>query len=327
MKIAAAVALAVAGVFLVGTIAGCGAGTSDQAFHATLKALRTQPAAAPAATTPQAVRSCDLTASLRPPAHLPAPGHMPSGSFMDTIYRHGRLIAGVNQNFLLFGYFNPVDGAIEGFEIDIMRQVARAIFGDPRRLVLKALTVPQRIPYVQQGSVDLVADAVTITCDRRQQVDFSTVYYDAKQRVLVRSGSGVRSLDDLGGKRVCASEGSVPLHLIARYRSHPVPYAAPTAIDCIVALQEGKIDAISTDDAILLSFKAQDPYTKIVGPSLADAPYGIAIRKTHPEFVRFVNGVLARMRADGTWARIYRTWLGRFRFGPPPAPPRARYAR
>jgi polar amino acid transport system substrate-binding protein len=243
---------------------------------------------------------------------------------MATLYRHGRLIAGVNQNFLLFGYLNPFDGRLEGFEIDIAREVAKAIFGRPDAIEFKALTVPERIPFVQQGSVDLVADAVTITCDRRQQVDFSTVYYEAGQRVLVPSGSRAHSLDDLARKRVCATADSVPLELIAHYRSHPVPYPAESATDCLVALQEGEVDAISTDDSILLGFRAQDPNTKIVGPRLADAPYGIAISKAHPEFVRFVNGVLARMRADGTWARIYRRWLGRV--GPTPSPPPARYA-
>jgi polar amino acid transport system substrate-binding protein len=91
--------------------------------------------------------------------------------------------------------------------------------------------------------------------------------------------------------------------------------------DCLVALQQGAADAISTDDAILLGFKAQDPYTKIIGPRFSDEPYGIAISKSHPEFVRFVNGVLERMRADGTWRGIYARWLGRYYRTPaPPAP-------
>jgi polar amino acid transport system substrate-binding protein len=91
----------------------------------------------------------------------------------------------------------------------------------------------------------------------------------------------------------------------------------------MVALQQGRTDAISTDDAILFGFQAQDPNTRVVGPRFSREPYGLGINKQHPDFVRFVNGVLARMRADGTWAAIYRKWLGKF--GRVPEPPVARY--
>jgi polar amino acid transport system substrate-binding protein len=248
---------------------------------------------------------------------------MPAGSFMAKIKRRGYLIAGVNDSFLQFGYLNPFTGRIEGFEIDLVRELARSIFGNPDAVQLKALTVPQRIPFVQRGDVDIVVDAVTITCERRQQVAFSTVYYDAHQRVLVPSTSTARGLQDLGGKRVCASAQSAPIDVIEHQRSHPIAVGAPQAIDCLVYLQEGRVDAVSTDDSILLGLKAQDPYTKLVGPSVAAVPYGMAISQAHPDFVRFVNGVLARMRTDGTWQAIYSRWLSRF--GPTPVPPAAHY--
>jgi polar amino acid transport system substrate-binding protein len=256
---------------------------------------------------------------------MPAPGAMPAGSFMAKIKRRGYLLAGVNTGLLDFGYLNPSTGRIEGFEIDLARELARAIFGDPNRLQLKALTVSQRNPAVRHGSVDIVVDAETITCGRRHEVDFSTVYYDAKQRVLVPISSKAQGLQDLGGKRVCASARSTPIPVIQRQRSHPIAVGEPQAIDCLVALQQGRVDAISTDDSILLGFTAQDPYTKIVGPRLADVPYGMAISKAHPEFVRFVNGALARMRADGTWRRIYARWLGKVTHSKTPAPPTAQY--
>jgi polar amino acid transport system substrate-binding protein len=256
---------------------------------------------------------------------MPVAGQMPASSFMATLQHRGKLVAGVNQNYKLFGYLDPLTGKIDGFEIDILRQIAQAIFGTPNALQFKAMSVPERIPSVQNGSVDIVVDAVTITCARRQQVDFSTVYYDARQRLLVPSDSNARSLSDLGGKKVCATAGSVPYDLITHNPAHPIAYGVPQGSDCLVALQEGKVDAISTDDSILLGFKIQDPFVKIVGPTLADAPYGIAISQAHPEFVRFVDGVLARMRADGTWHRLYEKWLGHYVSGPAPAPPTARY--
>lgn len=309
---------------LVVAMDGCGS-TTDRAQRAALAALSTP---RPATTTPRpttSVRCAHPTASLRPPAALPRAGAMPSGSFMARIRRRGYLIAGVDQNTLLFAYFNPLDHRLEGFEIDLLRRLAQAIFGDPSRIQFKAVTTAERLPAVQDGSVDVVADATTITCQRLQQVDFSSVYFDASQRVLVPSGSSAGGLRDLAHRRVCATSGSTSAETIAARAPAALPYLVAQRTDCLVALQQGLADAVSTDDAILLGFKAQDPYTKIVGPRLADEPYGMVISQAHPEFVRFVNGVLAAMRADGSWRATYARWLGRYSSGPTPAPPRAEY--
>ena len=305
------------------TLAGCGART-DQALHLTLDALSTPVPAVPASARSPSENCQDMKASLRPPAALPAPNHMPPGSFMARIHKQGYLIAGVNAGLYQFGYLNPGTGRIEGFEIDLVRELAHAIFGNYNAYRLVALTVPQRIPFVQNGRVDIVVDAVTITCARRRQVDFSTVYYDAKQTVLVPSNSKADGIRALAGKPVCATAQSAPMQMMEDRPDPPQAVGLPQAIDCLVALQEGKVDAISTDSSILLGLRAQDPETKFVGGSLADVPYGMAISKGHPDFVRFVNGVLAKLRATGTWRRLYAKWLGRF--GPTPAPPAPVYA-
>src|SRR5262249_24981038 len=153
---------------------------------------------------------------------------------------------------------------------------------------------------VQDGTVDVVADAYTITCYRKTQVAFSSVYLEAGQRVLVPADSPARSLADLRGKRVCATQTSTS---IAKLKQYPgvIPYPVSQRTDCLVALQRGEVDGITSDDAILLGFQAQDPYTKLIGPDIEREPYGMAISQSHPDLVRFVNGVLARMRADGTW--------------------------
>jgi polar amino acid transport system substrate-binding protein len=131
-------------------------------------------------------------------------------------------------------------------------------------------------------------------------------------------------LSDLAGKPVCASNGSVPLEYIGQH-SHAIPVGLPSATDCLVDLQEGNVAAISTDNAILLGFKAQDPGTRIVGQSLAEAPYGMAINKAHPGFVRFVNAVLDQLRVDGQWKAIYQRDLGTVS-PTTPAPPTPDYA-
>jgi polar amino acid transport system substrate-binding protein len=271
--------------------------------------------------------------STPPPAAMPAPGQMPAGTFMATIQARGRLVVGTSPDQLLFGYVNPVNDRVEGLDADLLREVAIAIFGgnpaDPAtadpHIQFVTMTVAQRIPEVSGGQVDLVADTMTITCARRRQVDFSSEYYDAGQRVLVAVDSPAQSIAQLGGKRVCSAAGSTSIDNLRAVPSHPTPYPVPDQSDCLVLLQQGRIDAISTDDTVLAGLAAQDPYTKIVGPRFTDEPYGMAISLAHPELTGFVNGVLAQLRASGQLAAMYATWLGAaFAHALPPVPP-ARY--
>ena len=240
---------------------------------------------------------------------------------MAAIAQRRHLVVGVDQNTLLLAYLNPQNGQLEGFEIDVLRQVAQAILGDPTAIDFRAITTAQRAPAVQSGQVDIVADAFTITCARAKLVAFTSPYFDAHQGVLVPSRSHARSIGDLRGRRVCATTGSTSIENVARHPGLiPVPVAQRT--DCLVELQEGAVDAIASDDAILRGFHVQDPYTRLVVDGRSPAPYGMAISQAHPDFVRFVNGVIARLRTDGTWRALYEKWFGR----PAPAPPAARYA-
>jgi len=293
---------ALAAVGLVALMCGCGT-TSGDALDSSLSALRTPAVAAPPSSPSSSAISCaHPTWSLRPSGTT-------AGGFVDAIRRRGRLIAGVDQNTLLLGYANPLHGQrIEGFEIDLLRQISRALFGRPDRIEFRALTTAERPVAVADGTVDIVADAFTITCTRLEQVAFSSVYLSADQRVLVPTRSPAHSLGDLRGKRVCATKGSTTIAALDRYPG-VIPHPVAQRTDCLVALQRGEADAITSDDAILLGFQAQDPYTKVIGGPIEPEPYGMAISKRHPEFVRFVNRVLAGMRADGTWRRLYHRWL------------------
>jgi polar amino acid transport system substrate-binding protein len=258
----------------------------------------------------------------RPPAVMPPAGHMPAGSTMATIQRRGRLIVGVDQNTYKFGYRDPATGQIVGFDIDIAHAVAKAIFGDPNKIQFVAITAEQRIPDVQHNTVDLVADTMTVNCDRLKQVAFSSIYYNAGQSVLVRRDSTATGITSLGGKRVCAAAGSTSIANIAAQPSKPIAVSVTDWTDCLVMLQQGQVDAISTDDTILRGLAAQDPDTKLVGQNFTQEPYGLAMNRNAQDFVAFVNGVLQQLRTDGGWAAIYAKWLGT----PVPAPPAAEYA-
>jgi polar amino acid transport system substrate-binding protein len=276
-------------------------------------------ARAPRTVSTPAASTCDPKASSLSPS---GPPQVTSGSFMATIRHRGYLIAGVDQSTYHFGFLNPRTGQIEGFDIDMIRAVATAIFGDasPAHLHFKAISDEQRIPDITSGTVDIVAHTMTITCQRLKQIDFSSVYFDAHQRVLVLQNSKATSLASLHGQKVCATSGSDSVARIAAVKAIPVQVTYWT--DCLVLLQQGEVAAISTDDSILDGLAAQDPWTKLIGSPLTDEPYGLAISKQHPDFVRFVNAVLQQLRTNGQWAASYRHWIGT-----PVAPiPQAQYA-
>ncbi|HEY0001837.1 MAG TPA: glutamate ABC transporter substrate-binding protein [Actinoplanes sp.] len=267
--------------------------------------------------------SCNPRASRRPVGALPAAGRMPAGSYMAEIQKRGRLILGTSQDTLLFSSRNPLTGAVEGFDVDMGRQLAAAIFGDPNKIQIKVIGYDARVSSARDGSVDVVADTMTANCARWTDVDFSSIYYEAGQKVLVSSGSTAKSIDDLGGKKVCSAAGSTSFDNIGKRPSKPVAVAMPAFGDCLVAFQQNQVDAISTDDTILAGMAAQDPYARVVGRRFTEEPYGMAISQQHPEFTRFVNQVLERNRANGTWTATYNRWLGAF--GPAPKPPVAQY--
>ena len=273
--------------------------------------------------------TCNPLASLRPPAGPPA---VTGGSWAARIQARGYLIAGVDQSTYHFGYLNPLDRQIEGFDIDMILAVARAIFGPSltdsqvrAKIHFVAISDNDRIPDVQNGTVDIVAHTMTINCQRLTQVDFSTVYFEAHARVLVlkpAEGSAPPTLAKLGSEhdKVCATQGSDSVAVIQSY--HGIPVQEPYWTDCLVLLQEGQVAGVTTDDSILDGLAAQDPFTVVTGPNLTDEPYGLAISQSHPDFVRFVNAVLQQERTDGQWAASYARWVGT-----PVAPiPHAEYA-
>jgi polar amino acid transport system substrate-binding protein len=311
------------------------AGCSGSGVYTTTPIPKGPPAtnisgAAPAAA---AVSCGNPLASFAPTGPNPPPGAMPSGTYMKTIQDRGRLIAGVSADTLLLGSRNPLNGQIEGFDIDMLKAVSKAIFGDPNKIEYRVITTAQRIPALQDGSVDIVARAMTINCARWQQIDFSTEYYRAGQKVLVAKGATVngvpvRSMADLKGKRVCAPNGSTSMDKLRTPTfSGLIPVGSDTHTGCLVLFQQGKVDAITGDDTVLAGLAAQDPYASVVkAPAFTAEPYGLGVSKKNPVFVKFVNNVLAQMRSNGQWTTSYDTWL-KAALGPAPAPPVAVYGR
>ena len=217
---------------------------------------------------------------------------------------------GVSSDTRLLGARNLSSNQFEGFDVLVAHRVAQAIFGDPNKIQYRAISVAQRIPFLKaggdNGGVDMVARAMTMTCDRWNDISFAGPYFQSYLKFIVPSTSKVTSAAGLKGKRVCATSGSTTLAKVGDKTVGAVPVGVPLTTDCMVLWQQGQVDAIAADDAILAGLAAQDPSAKIVGDqNLEKEPYGLGISKDHPEFVQYVNAVLDQMRGDGSWQRAY----------------------
>ena len=261
---------------------------------------------------------CDRTASLRP-----FTDRAEADEAVENIRNRGRLIVGLDIGSNLFSFRDPITGEITGFDVDIAGEVARDIFGTPSQVEYRILSSADRIEALENNEVDIVVKTMSITCERKELVAFSTEYLSANQRILAPRDSPIRQAADLSGKRVCAVKGTTSRTRVQQIQPPVNLVDVVTWADCLVALQQRQVDAVSTDDSILAGLVSQDPYLHIVGPSMNSEPYGIGINKQNEGLVRFVNGTLERIRRDGTWNTLYRRWLTVL--GPTPAPPVARY--
>jgi polar amino acid transport system substrate-binding protein len=284
------------------------------------------PSAAPAPTGP----ACDSATALQsyaPDGPLPTEGQMPAGSTMAKIQQRGRLIAGVSADTYLLGSRNPFNGQIEGFDIDLVKAMAKAIFGNENAYELRVITAAQRIPSLQEGTIDLVARNMTINCERWRQIAFSSEYYRSGQKILVRRGSKVTTIEGLAGQRVCAPNATSSMDNLKKRSPKAIAVGADNHTGCLVLFQAGDVDAITGDDTVLAGLAAQDPYAVVPEQqAFTDEPYGLGMNARQVDLVRFVNARLAQMRENGEWTAIYNRWL-RSALGPAPDPPRAEYGR
>ena len=312
LVVAAGVTMAVT---LAVVAAGCG-GDASLPSEVTSGVVATDaPATAAPAECTTAEQARPATPSYAPLEEMPAPGDMPDGSTMAEIAARGVLRVGVSADTLLFGARNPFTGDIEGFDIDVLREVATAIFGDDGEdhLDYHVITYAARLPSLEAEEVDVVAHTMTINCNRWLRIGFSSVYYQAGQKVLVKKGSGYRSIEDLdaAGAIVCAPEGSTNIEELRDTSKYPdVEVLGKEDItDCLVAMQQGLADATTGDDTVLAGFAAQDPNTEVVGEQFTQEPYGLGMNRDDVDLVRFVNGVLQQLRDSGRLQEIYDTWL------------------
>ncbi|HST82823.1 MAG TPA: glutamate ABC transporter substrate-binding protein [Kineosporiaceae bacterium] len=249
------------------------------------------------------------------------PSSMTNSATLKQIRKNGYLTLGTSGDVLLWGATNPKSGELEGFDVDVAAEVAKAVGVDPAKTVYKVVNYGQRLSSLKEGSVDLVAHTMTINCARWQgantpsapnPINFSAEYYRAGQRVLVRSDSKAKEIEDLKGKKVCVPAASTNVdNMKALGFAEKDLIQLDVVGECLVMFQEGEADAITGDDTVLAGFAAQDTYAKVIGRKFSQEPYGLGINAEDVQFTRFVNAVLEKLRANGRLAQIYRQTMGK----------------
>jgi len=208
-----------------------------------------------------------------------------------------------------FGFKNPQSGEIEGFDVDMGKLIAEELGVEPK--FVEAIS-DNRIPFLQQGEVDLILSTMTINQERDMEIEFSEPYYIARGRILVPGDSDIKGIEDLAGKRVCTALGSTYEETLREEAPDADLKLVDTYSECLELLQNGAIDAISTDDVILTGMIIQDDTLKMVGDELTTEPYGAGIKEGDKEFQTFVSDTLEAAQADGRWDDTYQKWVGQY---------------
>ncbi len=240
-------------------------------------------------------------------AQSPAPAApAESKSVIPDIKARGKLIVGCKYDVRLFGLNNPLTKRVEGFDADLGRELAKALLGSADKVELVETVSANRIPFLQENKVDMVISTMTITEDRKKQIEMSEPYYIAGQSLLVPKGSAIKSVKDLDGKTVTTVQGSTSEKNIQAAAPNAKFNLLKSYSECFTALQNGQADAMTTDDIILLGFKAtQGDKFELVGGQFTQEPYGVGVKKGNTDLIKFVNDELAKMKKDGRWKAIY----------------------
>jgi glutamate transport system substrate-binding protein len=234
----------------------------------------------------------------------------PEDTTMGKIQAAGEIKIGVKYDVPPFGFKNPQTDDIEGFDVDFGQAIADKLGVEPN--FVEAIS-DNRIPFLQDGTVDLVLSTMTINAERDQEIDFSEPYYIARGRILVPQDSDITGVDSLAGKKVCTALGSTYEETLKEQAPDADLRLVDSYSECLELVQNGAVDAVSTDDVILTGMIIQDDTLKLTeGEPLTTEPYGAGIKDGDTEFKEFVDGVLEEYKSGGGWAEAYEKWVGQY---------------
>lgn len=230
---------------------------------------------------------------------------------VEQIKARGKLSVGVKYDLNLFGLKDPASGKVEGFDIDLSKAIAKKIFGDETKIELKEVTSKTRIPMLKNGEIDMIIATMTITEDRKKEIDFSDVYFMAGQSLLVKKDSKINGLADLNkNTKIVTAKGSTSTTNIRAKAPEAPILEFENYAEAFTALKAGQGDALTTDNALLYGMAKQDPNYRVVQETFTEEPYGIGMRKNEEDLVALVNSVIKEMQTNGEYDKLYQKWIG-----------------
>jgi glutamate transport system substrate-binding protein len=234
-----------------------------------------------------------------------------AGSSMAEIVENGRITIGVKFDQPGFGFKDAVSGDVEGLDVEVGKEIAKALGLEEDQIEFIESVSANRIPFLQEDKADLIIATMTINAMRKEQIEFSRPYFLAGQSILVEKDTNdIASVDDLNGKKVCSVTGSTSERNVKEKAPQVDLLALDTYSACVAAMKDGRVVAVTTDDIILAGFAKNDDSLKLVGGNFTDEPYGIGMKKGKTDLQTFVDGVLNDMLEDGRWEDIYDEFLG-----------------
>lgn len=219
------------------------------------------------------------------------------------------LVIGVRPDLPGLGLKRP-DGTFEGFEVDAARYLAA-------RLGAKVRFVPalasDREPLILSGRADLVLATFSITPERKTRIEFAGPYLNSYQDILVRTGDRkIHDVRDLKGRKVCAVKGANTAERVTRDRQVAATLVpADTYDQCVAMLHTGAVEAITTNDVILVGLiKRAGSGMRLVHAPFGEQRTGIGLRRGDIDGCEVLNDAITRMYEDGTATRLARQWFG-----------------
>jgi len=228
----------------------------------------------------------------------------------DRITKNGKITIGVKEDQPGLGYKDATTGERTGFDVDIARWIAASLGYGEDKIEFKAIPSANREQAIVNGDVDYYVGTYSITDKRKAVIDFAGPYFVTGQGLLVRkSDDTIKTEKDLAGKTVCSATGSTPLQNIQANFPDTKTVGLDVYSACVEQLINKQVDAVTTDQAILIGYAAQDPEElKVVGEPFTTERYGVGLAKGDTALQSFVN----TMFTDGgdTWKAIFEKNLG-----------------
>ncbi|MFI0216757.1 glutamate ABC transporter substrate-binding protein [Streptomyces lydicus] len=252
---------------------------------------------------------------------------LPESPTWERAKRRGHLVIGVKEDQPYLGEKDPATGTYTGFDIEIAKMMSAALGFPPSTIQFQTISSANRETALQNGQIDMYVGTYTINDKRKKLVGFAGPYYMAGQSLLVRTDENdIKGPQDLAGKRVCSAAGSTPYQRIQAEYPKAVLVAYDTYSVCVDNLLTYQVDAVTTDDAILLGYAAKVPEElKVVGKPFSEEPYGIGVPRDDNALRFALNDALAAAEKNGNWKKAYDATLGLSGVPAPEPPPIDRY--